>query len=188
MANKINPDLEYVIFDGKRFARKKGKRYFTANRWDKNLKKYYSDSLHRAVWSKTHGPIPHGTHIHHIDSNWDNNEVGNLECLTRREHMLKHRDKFRTEKHRALLKRLRKKALVGYRSYQKEERYAAECTQRGKTTWSRIKERSFICIVCGCDFKRKTPHPSRFCSRKCKERNRYLRRRACLRCVSDGQA
>jgi hypothetical protein len=41
----------------------------------------------RNIWSRANGPIPKDYHIHHIDGNFTNNELSNLQCLTAAEHM-----------------------------------------------------------------------------------------------------
>ncbi len=40
---------------------------------------------HRWVWEKAHGSIPEGSIIAHLDGNKTNNELSNLECITRGE-------------------------------------------------------------------------------------------------------
>jgi len=42
--------------------------------------------LHRNVWKDHNGPIPDGHDIHHKDENKLNNNIGNLEILTTKEH------------------------------------------------------------------------------------------------------
>jgi len=43
------------------------------------------------VWENTHGPIPPGSVIHHRDQNTLNDDLGNLQCLSRKEHLAVHR-------------------------------------------------------------------------------------------------
>ena len=50
-------------------------------------------TLHRAIWELAHGPIPEGYFIHHIDKDKTNNSIENLECVSRKEHGVKHRKK-----------------------------------------------------------------------------------------------
>ena len=45
---------------------------------------------HRLVWEAAHGPIPDGYEIHHIDGNGHNNDLSNLQLLTRSEHASLH--------------------------------------------------------------------------------------------------
>ena len=44
----------------------------------------------RRVWIKHYGKIPPNHHIHHKDDNPFNNDISNLECLTKEEHKEKH--------------------------------------------------------------------------------------------------
>ncbi len=46
--------------------------------------------LSRFLWELEHGAIPHKHVIHHIDKNWKNNRLDNLEPLTVSEHRLRH--------------------------------------------------------------------------------------------------
>ncbi len=49
--------------------------------------------LHVYVWEKYNGPLPKGYVIHHKDENHWNYDISNLECLTRREHYFRHKEK-----------------------------------------------------------------------------------------------
>lgn len=46
--------------------------------------------LHRYVWETEVGPIPPGFDIHHKDENRANNEITNLECISKSAHTKKH--------------------------------------------------------------------------------------------------
>lgn len=46
--------------------------------------------LHVYVWKKHNGDIPKGYQIHHKDINKDNNEIDNLDCLSKKEHATWH--------------------------------------------------------------------------------------------------
>src|SRR5215471_14644831 len=43
--------------------------------------------LHRVIWEHYFGPIPPGHDIHHKDRDTSNNAIGNLECVSRAEHL-----------------------------------------------------------------------------------------------------
>jgi hypothetical protein len=55
-------------------------------------KKYYgrSSSRTRKIYEERHGPIPEGHHIHHKDGKPWNEDDGNHECLTPKEHAKRH--------------------------------------------------------------------------------------------------
>lgn len=46
--------------------------------------------LHHAVWEHHNGPIPKGSHIHHIDGDTANNDSSNLACISPSLHMQIH--------------------------------------------------------------------------------------------------
>jgi len=54
--------------------------------------------LHRAVWAYYNGEIPPDYDIHHIDENPANNDIANLQCLTKSEHMRIHGTKAEVQK------------------------------------------------------------------------------------------
>ena len=180
MGRQRNTRLESVVFDGVRYTRKVNGRYFVANRWDKKKKRYWADSLHRAVWRFHNGEIPVGTHIHHKDENWDNNSISNLECLTRREHMLKHREKFRTPEHIALLARIRSKSVEWTRRNRHTAKFQEVARRRAAAMWATAVILRFICVQCGKKFAVRTTDKNlkaKFCGKICKGRAGYRRKR-----------
>ena len=46
--------------------------------------------VHRACWEAYHGPVPSGHVVHHCDGNPLNNEIVNLACMPRSEHVELH--------------------------------------------------------------------------------------------------
>lgn len=46
---------------------------------------------HRLVWKIHNGEIPKGMDVHHIDGNKSNNNIENLELVSKEEHAKKHR-------------------------------------------------------------------------------------------------
>jgi hypothetical protein len=58
--------------------------YYRATSRRKNL------FLHRYIWEKENGEIPPGHDLHHKDGNRANNDISNLECLTKSEHTRKY--------------------------------------------------------------------------------------------------
>lgn len=49
--------------------------------------------VHRLEWEKHHGKIPSNCIIHHKDENRLNWSIDNLECLTRSEHIYRHKNR-----------------------------------------------------------------------------------------------
>jgi hypothetical protein len=62
---------------------------------------YHGRSIqtHRRVWIEHHGEIPKDHCIHHINGNKKDNRIENLECLSRKEHALRHHKEGRIRIH-----------------------------------------------------------------------------------------
>lgn len=50
---------------------------------------------HRLIWERTHGPIPEGWHVHHVNHDRTDNRLENLRLVLGREHNRHHT----TERH-----------------------------------------------------------------------------------------
>ena len=76
---RIMPPIEDVSETKKKFA---GYKFY------KNSGKSFccTISIHRFVWTYFNGEIPEGYDIHHLDLNHDNNDIANLELVTKNEH------------------------------------------------------------------------------------------------------
>lgn len=157
-------------------------------------------ALHRQVWIDHNGPIPEGYVVHHKDHDLDNNEIGNLECLSTKAHGKKHRI-FKNDKRRKYKRDWARKN----RSYQLKPKTEFECQQCGtkfkshqvdrvkycsdkcREQANRIKQGSqplveITCVLCNNSFMPKAAN-AKYCSDTCKtvarkqyERIRHLRR------------
>ena len=76
-----------VVYRGVKYRRYEGRRYYNPGG---GILERGGTSLHRQVWLDAGNKIPSGWHIHHIDHDVDNNEIGNLVCLPPKEHQREH--------------------------------------------------------------------------------------------------
>jgi hypothetical protein len=106
--------------------------------------------LHRAIYAEAHGPIPDGIDIHHEDEDPTNNEISNLEAVTKREHYWKHG-------HR------------GWANWDKERRSAVS-----SASWEAKEPRIERCLHCGEPFST-IAQRAKFCSNNCKSADRRKR-------------
>ncbi len=161
---KRHADTEVVEFDGVQFRRSRGKRYFWGRVWNAKRCRYRVDSLHRTVWSFHHGDIPDGCDIHHKDEDWNNNDVSNLECLTRAEHNRRHR---------------------AFEKWNKTEA-AKEHHRKIAGMWVKTAVyRDYKCEHCGGTFKSRHLDPTRlrWCSSACGWRSQLgIKQKKCRRC------
>ena len=111
-------------------------------------RQYY---LHRLLWELEHGPIPIGHVVHHKDHDHRNNDLSNLELMTRAEHCVHHQDEVKhTPEYRA--------SKVAAAAARKQVRYT--CTH---------------CGIAAIGIARKTT--GRYCSDACQQGAYNTRRR-----------
>lgn len=53
------------------------------------------------VWQDANGPLPQGMIIHHKDRNSTNDDLTNLQAMTRKEHLLEHKHEYEERRKRA---------------------------------------------------------------------------------------
>ena len=111
-------------------------------------------SIHRDVWRYYYGEIPEGYEIHHRDLNPANNDISNLQMLTRENHLKVH------NKHLRLLK----KCPICSKVFRGKTDDTVYCSNKC-AAFARSKQVKKICPVCGKVFfgleKRK------YCSKGC---------------------
>jgi|PlaIllAssembly_1097288.scaffolds.fasta_scaffold00028_11 hypothetical protein len=103
---------------------------------------------HRLVWELENGPIPIGHVVHHKDGNRRNNDLSNLELLSRKAHCKHHQADDKTTD------------IDAYRAMKK-----AAGASRSKV--------EIVCVECGQKAtKTKARQGNKFCSVKCKQKAR----------------
>ena len=96
-------DIQYIentniaYCDGYKFRKDKKTGYWLCTTLGKRL--------HRYIYEKYNGPIPKGYEIHHIDINKDNNEIENLQMVTRKEHHEIHKSMLTEERKKKTIER-----------------------------------------------------------------------------------
>ena len=151
------PPIETVSETQKKFA---GFKFY------KNVGKSFccTISLHRFVWQYFNGEIPDGYDAHHRDFNHNNNDIANLELVTKDEHKQIHaavKSKRKPEKKSTFT------CAVCSREYTSANRgNNTYCSAKCKKVAERVRAVEIrTCEVCGKEFK--TSDDARFCSRKC---------------------
>ena len=82
---KYSADKKYAYFNGYKFTKDNKTNYYLSSTI--NGKRY---RLHRYIWEWYNGTIPKGYDIHHKDHNKFNNEIDNLELLSKANHLKRH--------------------------------------------------------------------------------------------------
>lgn len=140
--------------------------------------------LHRDIWEFHNGKIPPKHEIHHKDGNPENNDISNLECVTRQQHFQKHSELARTNPELDKYKNSREwhKSLEG-REWHK---------QNGADNWKKREKILLICSECKKEFEGHNTSKigMHFCSGWCTTKNRRKSgidniQRKCLVCMKE---
>lgn len=129
----------------------------------------------RWVWINHHGCIPKGMDIHHKDGNKDNNEIENLELLSRSDHLKRHwqEGRFDLDQRREQLKEARK--------WLKTPEGRKKQGEISKEAWKKRRAFNLNCIE--CEIKIISTQPwTKFCSEACGAR---FRRRSKRKLIDD---
>lgn len=168
-------------------AKREIRKYFSKIFW-KQKDGYWANGMpihaHRWVWINHHGAIPERMDIHHIDGDKSNNEIENLEMLSRSDHLKRHwkEGRFDLTQRRIQLAEARKwlKTPLGRKTQRKDaieswkkriplERTCLNCQQSFNAFFKNAK---FCCPPCNYQYRRNdssTPirHPRKKTEKSC---------------------
>lgn len=173
---------EYVEYQGRRYWLQSSGRYFQSG-----VKTDTERLLHRRVWSDANGPIPPDHHVHHINGDWRDNRLENLECVLGVEHSRQHMlERVSTPEGRA-------SALAGLEAGRDaaKEWHASEAgrawhSEHGARTWEGREPVAKICEACGSEFSAYFEDRAKYCSSACGQRIAFRRYftdpRTCAHC------
>lgn len=147
-------DDKHQKFDGLLFKLDRGGHFTTSTR----------DSIHRAVWIYYHGAIPEGNYvIHHIDFDKGNNNISNLQLVTKSEHQYIHKPNGKPKEKEFICDECGKK-YIAFDCGQASHFCSKSCRDKNKK--KRITK-VLICPQCGKEFETRRFNKTRFCSREC---------------------
>ena len=140
---------ESVIYKGEVFAVLNTGRYYCSGRHGgKNVGN--ERLLHRRIWVEHNGKIPENHHIHHIDDNWRNNNIENLECIEASEHSRLHmEERFKDDTYREKNRRQLIESSEKAKEWHKSEEGREWHKQHAKKQFSKREYKTYKCEVCG---------------------------------------
>lgn len=161
-------DGKTAIFDGISFRRDKRTGYYLAgSARDGGRRK----RLHVYVWEYHNGAVPDGYHVHHIDHDKSNNDIDNLQILSKEEHLRYHAQNISEERREKLRKQLIEKAVPKSKVWHASKEGRQWHRENGKAVWKNRKPIKYECTYCGKEFKTLNHYSessNRFCSNNCK--------------------
>lgn len=154
---------EFIEYAGRKYWLQSSGRYFQSG-----IKTDNERLLHRRIWSDANGQIPPKHHIHHINGDWRDNDIQNLECVLgiehSRDHMLERNAT--PEGRKATLGALAKAAPMAKEWHASEE--GRQWHRKHATTT--LVDRPLVnkvCERCKASFQTKNPHIAIYCSSAC---------------------
>lgn len=169
MKVEYHDDRNIAYFNELRFIRDKKTGYYLSSKKINGKR----TRLHIYVWSFFNGEIPKGYHIHHIDGDKSNNEISNLDIMSRHNHLSFHGEKYTKENYESVINNLNKKVIPKAKEWHKSEqgrKWHKEHYELMKS--SLYKEKEFICENCGKKFIAIDNGINKFCSNACKTKAR----------------
>lgn len=171
MRVEYNEAQTVAYFNGIKFRRDPKTGYFLATRKTDGKRR---ERLHCYVWRYYHGAVPEGFHVHHKDENKLHNDIENLECISRHDHLSLHSTELASQNQEQLsehLNRVRWKATEWHRS----EEGRAWHRDNGKRVAAQMEAQEYICQYCGRSYTTLPFGTSKFCSAKCRAADRRKR-------------
>lgn len=157
--------MQYQYFNGQKFAKYKGCKYWQNTRT--------RERMHRYVWEFYNGAIPSGFDVHHIDHNVNNNNISNLELLSKKEHQNKHSQERTPEE-----KEKKRECAYYAQQFAKEWHKSEKGHDWHKEHYEQMKEKLYVlntynCLVCGKEFQ-STKIGAKFCCNAHKSKYRRM--------------
>lgn len=181
---------ETITFNGVEYRLMGARRYYLSQT-AKNRDRKGAKSLHVAIWEfYNNRKVPDGCMVHHKDEDPFNNDIGNLECISIKQHLSMHGKKnWKNKEYRKRgLKQLRdagKKAKEWHRSPEGRKWHS----EHGKRVAENMPDIHKVCKQCGKEYIAKRTF-SQFCCDLCGENYRGRHRRVeytgiCVICGED---
>lgn len=165
MQSEFEKTVETSIkYNGRKYTRKENGYYYNCS-----TRKH----LHQAIWIDHNGPIPKGCEIHHKDLNKENNDISNLECLTKAEHKKLHGDMLTEEQRQWRRENLEKNARPKANEWHRSEAGKIWHSEHAKKQrQNNCFKRELICTQCGKKYigELHSKDGNTFCSNACKSK------------------
>lgn len=175
---------EFVLYQGEKFWIQTTGRYFQSGRKDSTER-----LLHRRVWSDANGSIPDGHHVHHIDGDWRNNAIDNLELVSSSEHASRHMlDRWSDEQDAKRMREALAIAVDNAKAWHSSPEGLEWHSKNGKAAWDNREKSKCVCIVCGSDFESYFANKAKFCSKSCTQKHYYQTRKTEANCAVCGSS
>lgn len=159
----INYENGYAYVDGYKFRKDSRSGYYLST---KNIETSRI-RLHRYIWKRHNGDIPQGFEVHHKDENKDNNDISNLELLTKDKHLAWHAENASDELVDKWIDNLDEHARPKAKEWHKSEEGRRWHSEMQVEAWENRKPKKYTCKNCQEKFEAVSQRKSKYCSASC---------------------
>lgn len=160
-------DGDLAIYNGYSFRRDKKTGYYLSSKKIGDKRK----RLHVYVYECEKGKIPKGYDIHHLDADKTNNNIDNLEILTKSAHEKKHGTMLSESDREFRRTNVVANAMPKAKEWHSTQEGKEWHSKHAKEVYNNLPLNKYICTYCKSEFETKNIYPTdsnRFCSNKCK--------------------
>lgn len=175
---------KYQYYNGIKFCRDEKTGYY--------LNSTLRIRMHRYVWLCEKGEIPKGYDVHHKDHDRGNNDISNLELLTKSKHRKTHFEEMSEQEQQLVRDNMRKKAIpaaIEWHKSQEGRKWHSEMVKKAWKDGSLGKKDTFTCEMCGKKFEQIYKPGHKFCSGACQQKylrkNQPIVKRICVVCKKE---
>lgn len=130
--------------------------------------------LHRIVWTQAFGPVPDKHEIHHINEDWTDNRIENLECIDAVEHQRAHMlEKYKDPEFKAARLKDLEAGQMAAKAWHSSPEGIEWHKQHAKNAWINRKPKTYTCKCCGLVFDSMRAYGVEFCSLSCRQKVRF---------------
>lgn len=156
--------MEHQFFNGLKFYLDKKTGYWISTSHPRKR-------MHVIVWEYYKGKVPKGFHIHHKDENKRNNDISNLDLISKHDHAILHMTEERKERSRKIAANIRHLTKQWHSSEEGKKWH----TEHGILGWENRQPFAIICKQCNKNFSTKLYHQL-FCSNACRSAYRRAKK------------
>lgn len=143
--------------------------------------------LHRRIYADHYGPIPPGFQVHHVNGDWQDNQLENLVLVSTSEHAREHlAARMATPEGQASTALGLARGRAGAKRWHSSQEGRAWHAHHSKKTWEHRVLTPVHCVVCGQGFETVFPSRTYYCSDVCYHSATYQRHKTasgvCPRC------
>lgn len=126
------------------------------------------ERLHCYIWRFFNGEIPDGYVVHHRDENKAHNDIGNLVCIPKQEHMRIHSNERVAREYDRIVDNITNNARPKAVLWHGSEAGRMWHSEHARDVAEKLLPRDFVCEHCGKTFSVKPFGVNKYCSNKCR--------------------